>query len=628
MRRIVPAALFLLVLPGCGSEDGGGPDDGGGDRRGDVRDDRGGGDGSCTEGDTRCDGVVYESCADGVWVGEEDCAESGLVCDEDLGCVECLPGRRYCDDQRSMLCDPDGSGGTLAEDCSATYGTWCDDVTGMCVNECAVAAAERSNIGCEYWAVDLDNSESPLDFAAGGQFAVVVANVNTTYTADVWVYRDLNGPGEPVEEEQVDFATVDPGTLYVFRLPRYDVDGVDTTPDYDDGPQTAITTRTYRVVSSVPVVAYQFNTIDQVFSNAASLLLPTTALGMLYHVVTWPPANPIRIPAAALPTPNRCYVTIVANQDGTTVNVTPTWAIEASIEPLPEGFLAVDALEANETYEFVLNRYEVLHLENRENARLTDPSPDLTGTIVESSAPVTVFTGQDLAGVGDEEPGWCTPEMHCTCCMEHMEMQVIPKTAMGKRFVVSHSPWRNTGRYVEPDYFRVLAVRDGTHVTTTLDDHPTIELNANEWFDFKAKTGFVVESTDFPIQVVQYLTTHQRTEDDIGDPEMIPVPAVEQRRGYYLFTTGEGFSENWAVVSMPDGTAATIDGADVADTCDDWTDGTLGGVTYRAYYCAITEDVHVVDAGDAPVGVTVYGYYEAGSYGYPAGSDLREIFLE
>lgn len=109
---------------------------------------------------------------------------------------------------------------------------------------------------------------------------------------------------------------------------------------------------------------------------------------------------------------------------------------------------------------------------------------------------------------------------------------------------------------------------------------------------------------------------------------MIPVPAVEQRRGYYLFTTGEGFSENWAVVSTPDGTSATIDGADVAATCDDWTDGTLDAVTYRAYYCAIADGTHVVDAGDTPVGVTVWGYDDAGSYGYPAGSDLREIFLE
>ena len=36
----------------------------------------------------------------------------------------------------------------------------------------------------------------------------------------------------------------------------------------------------------------------------------------------------------------------------------------------------------------------------------------------------------------------------------------------------------------------------------------------------------------------------------------------------------------------------------------------------------------MVDGGDDDVGVSVYGYYGAGSYGYPAGSDLHEIFLE
>jgi hypothetical protein len=80
---------------------------------------------------------------------------------------------------------------------------------------------------------------------------------------------------------------------------------------------------------------------------------------------------------------------------------------------------------------------------------------------------------------------------------------------------------------------------------------------------------------------------------------------------------------------MPEGTSATIDGADVASTCGtSYTDGELGSSTVVSYYCPIEDGHHIVDAGDQVVGVTVYGYYSAGSYGYPAGSDLREIFLE
>lgn len=65
----------------------------------------------------------------------------------------------------------------------------------------------------------------------------------------------------------------------------------------NDGTHTALTSRAYRIRSSLPVVAYQFNPLDNVgvFSNDASLLLPTSAIGDEYTVVAWPQtlsANP------------------------------------------------------------------------------------------------------------------------------------------------------------------------------------------------------------------------------------------------------------------------------------------------------------------------------------------------
>ncbi len=589
--------------------------------------------GPCVDGDTYCYGLVVWRCMDGTWVEGTDCSESGMLCDDDLGCVMCLPGRPYCEGETSMMCNEDGMGGTVEEDCTLSPNTWCDEASGVCIDECGQAALEKSNVGCEYWAVDLDNAENSMDDAAAGQFAVAVANVNNVYAADVWVYADTAGYGSPTVEVQVDYTAISPGMVHVFNLPRYDVDGPEVTPHYDDGPQTALSKRTFRVVSSVPVVAYQFNPIDQQFSNDASLLIPTAALGTLYHVVGWPPANPIKI-AGLIQNPNRSYVTIVAAFDATHVTVTPTFDVEGSVPPIPAGFSGVAPMLAGNEYGFILNRYEVLNLENLEPAGLAaiaTAKMDPTGTIVESDLPVAVYSGVDLAGVGgDLMPPGCIPhdpENDCSCCMEHLEMQVIPKVAMGKRFVVSHSAFRGSG-HIEPDYYRVLAVRDGTHVVTSLGSFPTFDLNENEWYDFYSQTGFTLESTQ-PVQVVQLLVVREQTETYSGDPTMVPFPAVEERRSFYVFTTGLNFSEHWAVVSMPDGTTASIDGDDVASTCTRKLDGDLGGQTYYSYYCEIDESVqHTVDAGEQPVGVTVYGYYGAGSYGYPAGSDLREIFLE
>lgn len=588
--------------------------------------------GPCTDGDSYCYGTVYWECAGGEWFEVEDCADRGLMCAEDLGCVECLPDRPYCEGDVSMMCNSDGMGGTVVEDCAETPGSWCDEASGVCIDECGEAALTKSNVGCEYWLVDLDNAENKFgDDAAAAQFAVAVSNVNNVYVADVTIYADTAGYGDPTVEVEVDHTTISPGMVHVFNLPRYDADGPNVTDNVDDGPQTCLSKRSFRLESSVPVVAYQFNPIDQQFSNDASLLIPTTALGMLYHVVGWQPANPVAI-AGMIDNPNRSYVTIVATQDNTHVEVTPYFDVMGSDPPIPAGFGGVAPMDAETEYGFILNRYEVLNLENLEPpslAELGSARMDPTGTIVESDLPVAVFSGADLAGVGGEiMPSGCgTGEDDCSCCMEHLEMQVIPKVAMGKRFVVNHSAFRGDS-FIEPDHYRVLAVRDGTVVTTSLGSFPTFSLNENEWYDFYSQTGFTLEASQ-PVQVVQLLVVQQQTESYVGDPTMVPFPAVEERRSYYSFTTGLNFSEHWAVISMPEGTDATLDGTDVASSCERHNDGSLGGQSYYSYYCPIAEgEQHVVDAGEQPVGVTVYGYYGAGSYGYPAGSDLREIFLE
>ena len=198
---------------------------------------------------------------------------------------------------------------------------------------------------------------------------------------------------------------------------------------------------------------------------------------------------------------------------------------------------------------------------------------------------------------------------------------------MGWNYVVSHSAWRTTvGSWVEYDYYKVLAVMPDTQVTTTLPDVGSFVLGTGEVQEFKSRTGFALGSTE-PVHVVKAITSMGQTEARIGDPSLIHFPAVEQRRTKYVFTTGEGFAENWAVVSMPEGATATIDGSSVTSTCDAYADGTLAGIAYVSWYCEISAGTHVVDGGDQAIGLTVYGYFEAGSYGFPGGSDLEEIFF-
>ncbi|MBI5487736.1 MAG: IgGFc-binding protein [Deltaproteobacteria bacterium] len=631
VRRWAWAATVLAgLLAGCGSESDQ-PDGRDGQDGQDVRDV--GGDAECTDGDYRCVGAsVAEVCSGGHWGGGVPCEERGEVCETDLGCVLCHPDMTHCEGDDVMVCAEDGRSWVYQNTCDRAAGETCDPVTGVCINLCARAASARSNIGCEYWAVDLDNAENMTDWAAAAQFAVVVANLSDTYQSEVVVDRDLALPGEPNDLEEVERATLDPGDLYIFRLPRWDVDG-DNPEHHDTDPQTTLSRRVYHVTSTTPVVAYQFNTLDQVFSNAASVLLPTTALDTEYYGVLWDPSAPLRI--AGITDGDRDYVTIVAVEDGTEVTVVPTYEIMAGVGQPEAGILPVDGIPAGVEGWYPLDRFDVLNLETTLIPALRPPMPDLTGTTVRSNHPVAVFFGVDLAVVGDQIlPGDPTPEEPDNCCAEHMEQQAPPTSALGQNFVVSRSPIRGSepSYYTEYDYYRILAVRDGTHVTTTADEARDFTLNAGEWLQFKSRDGFIVHSEPTPVIVAQYIVSQEQVYNwratAGGDSDMVYIPPVEQRRNTYIFATGEGFSENWAVVSIPDGVTATIDGDDVESTCrPSYTDGDLDGSTYRAYHCLIEDGRHDVTSTGGEVGVMVFGYYAVGSYQYPAGSEMRRIFF-
>jgi hypothetical protein len=541
---------------------------------------------------------------------EEDVVD---VVEEDP--FSCTPGSHYCDGESSMVCDEDGTGGVLDTDCLSLAGRRCDPATGLCYVLCDRAADEERGDGCEFWAVDLDNAENTYDDAAAGQFAVAVANMDDLLDADVRVYRDTADFFESPLEVVVDSQTVSAGDVHVFRLPRLDVDGPNETDGTDDGPQSGMSKRTYRIWSTVPILAYQFNTLDQRFSNDASLLIPTHSLDTSYHVAAWTPANPLSMPPHVL-APNRAYLTIVGTQDGTTVRVSATVAFESSLGSPPTGYRSITGIPMGEARSYPLDRYHVLNLETVESSTAPDP----TGSLVQSDKPVAVFSGVDLAVVGTDTPPGCSDPPDCRCCAEHLEVQVLPDSTLGTTFASPHSAWRNSsGSYDELDYYRVIAATDGTSFTTSTGVSSS-SMSAGEFFELRSSTGFILEAT-LPVLLVRIITAKEQTVDGTGDPTMLLVPSIDQLSERHVFTTAEGFDEDRVVVSIPAGQTATLDGADVASTCGSLSESfSMGSHDHTAYTCTIADGAHEV-IGSAPVSVDVYGYHAGGSYGFSAGLD-------
>jgi hypothetical protein len=632
----------LLVLPlgafaACGPASAGAGVDGGG--------------AICQPSDTsRCDGQVFSRCVGGHWQAR-GCGTG--VCDPDSGCLACRPGTRYCTDQDVYECSADGAGGTFVETCPDL--SLCD--LGSCVSACD--AVSRSNVGCEFWAVDLPNEYncwstnggqtcnmpglSGYSCAACQQFSVVVTNTSG-FVVHVKVEQNNAPPGEPLDLQVVEEQDVGPLLLQIFNLPMREVDctewAVDSTGKLRrlNDTSTCLSSRAYRVTSNYPVVAYQFNPIENAFSNGASLLIPTSGLDADYWVLGWTVTNAVAVSPPGNVwegIPDFASLTVVGVFPGTQVEVTPAHQTQAS----PDS--AIPAANAGDTLQLTLGPFDVLNLASWQDGQ--HPTGDLTGSRVTATQPVAVFFSTQRSEAPDNTETYNPPAppppmddqgRYQRCCTEHFEQQMFPISSLGTKFVVTRSPIRSTSGTAEPDFYRILASKPGTVVTTNNPDFPTLTITqpgayARMW----SRDDFIVTANE-PIMIAQYVVGQDYLDGQYtvgGDPEFVLFPPQEQHRKEYVFLTPNTFDEDWAIIAAPESTEVLLDGSDVGEefspVCTRFPAGVLDGKGYVAIRCKVEDGPHLVQAAQE-VGITVYGYYGVGSYGYPGGANVKQINIQ
>lgn len=610
------------------------------------------------------------------WIGEP--------CGEDSMCLEgkctfCRPGNRKCkDDDRVLRCDETGSQYVEAEDCNgAQTGQVCR--MGTCVRLCDLNSKLQSYIGCEYWAADLDNAfipgygEGGYFDAASSQYAIVVSNPNMKYPAKVTIYRLENGKEVEVTSDTsgnpIPMDPIPPMGLRVFNLGPANIDSTGVWP------------LAYRVVSSIPITAYQFNPLSNVgvFSNDATVLLPSNALGKYYIVMTREQTFDNL----------KGFFSVVAIYDGetqVTITVTAPTLGDNGIPPLKPG----------ESRTFVLRRYDVLNIE-------TDAyGADLTGSIIYANHPVAVFAGSEASNApntnhccpsGQCDPGeenffqpwlacmssddclceWphrhlkppqdvpCKNNYQCikynTCCADHLEMQIFPVKTWGKKYVATRS-WRRGG---EKDVWRILGAQDQTAFTTFPIQVSGYALNRGGYIEFESDDDFEVYA-DKPVLLGQFLAAQDAPDPNVGgkgaldaetgDPTFILAVPVEQFRTEYVFLTPDRYAFDAVNLIVPTGVPVYLDGVEIraeglvflpakevlAQVKEAKVNGPtelgptfgdhaiVGTGTYEVWRLVVADGVHVAQC-EQPFGVIVYGYDQYVSYGYPAGLNLEDLKL-
>lgn len=621
----------------------------------------------CTPKTFECSGTTALICTeDGTGFSvDRDCAKSGEICTS-VGCRICEPDARQCFGAQLLRCRSDGSG-FLSEPeliCDGDKGEICDRA--QCVNACKLAAANRSYVGCEYWPVDLDNAVVSSGNAAAQQFAVVLSNASPL-PAKVRVTIDSAGVGEASAPELVTERTVAPEALEVLYLPSREVDG-SAPGEFNTGTGTALTRNAYRIESSVPLIAYQFNPLSNagVFSNDASLLVPTEALtldplaetGAGYLVLGWPQTLATTDdPFTNFGSDLRAFLTIVGTRDDTEVRVQLATDIIGS-EDIP-------ALKRGETLILTINAYEVINLETGGFG----PDADFTGSRISASKPVAVYSGSEASDVPDP-PDLTTRR----CCADHLEQQLFPSSTFGRTFIALTTPRRSkaladAGARIKPldsemEYFRILSAGELTAITTNLrPPHDQLRVAGGEYIRLDVDRDFTIEATE-PVAVGQFVAGQQEVGIPSslpgGDPSFILLPPVEQFRRDYLFLTPDKYAFDFVLIAAPKGAQVKLDGRELREGCDEEQGkrlcctlsevGTVKaagdklGTEYEAIKCQLSfpvvipgldppenleqgsqnDGVHRLSSS-LPAGLVVYGFDAYVSYGYPGGTDLALI---
>jgi hypothetical protein len=596
MRFHRSACIVIALLTSCGPS-----------ARPEVGDD--GPDGPCPEGIRRCEGNTFEVCSKGEWIILEQCP---LFCSLD-GCASCEgPG-----------CVPD---------------------------LCAQATADKSYIGCEYWAVDLDNAtevqglpipvagdecglypetelvmgqkicfdgasgsagkcDAPNDacppgytcmvppagvcglFGDTAPFAIVVSNPQAMPVAVTITVASGQSMSVPVQPGNVE-------ALYPQQLGFADasIDG------------SGISTSAYRITSSAPIVAYQFNPLNDVdvFSNDASLLIPRSGFDKKYMAVSYKTLTR-RGPAGPGRDDYNGYFSVVAWEPDTEITVTPTATTVAGRDGTP-------AIAAGQTHTFTLQPYQVLNLEAvrgpDQNSDEGLNGGDLTGSTIQSANGKTfgVFGGHEAVRISAP---------NSNCCADHLEEMLFPTSTWGKEFVVA----RTFVRRDAPDILRVVANVAGT--TVTFSPPPVAGscpvLSSGGHCDVQIAQPTTVIATQ-PVTVAHLMMSAILNLDGTGDPSLGIVPPVEQHRTDYKFLAPMDYAEQFVTIVGVAGDQVMLDGIPI-------NLATVFGAGRAAATIPIVAGTHIV-ACPMKCSVEVYGWSQAVSYLFAGGLDLKPLVLE
>ena len=255
---------------------------------------------------------------------------------------------------------------------------------------------------------------------------------------------------------------------------------------------------------------------------------------------------------------------------------------------------------------------------------------DLTGLLVVSNRPLAMLSGHECTNVPTSVRG-----------CDHLVEQIPPVSSWGRMFATA--PLKGRQAY---DVFRILASDNLTMVVvncTLSTDQPvmsnaagTYMLDEGTFVEFRVSSSqYCLIEGNYNILVLQYSAGHN-ADNKTGDPTMIIVPAVSQYCNDYSLPTIQPGDKSFtfthymnifipAQYYQPD--QIFLDDQLLSSNILNFTAIAQDGVPQvYAAQMELTEGVHTLHHADAEamLGVIMYGFASANSYGHPGGLNLAQ----
>ena len=368
-----------------------------------------------------------------------------------------------------------------------------------------------------------------------------------------------------------------------------------------NGQTTGIgTNKGIHIVSNHPIVVYSH--ILNSARSGSTLVLPTNVLGREYYVSTYKSVG------GSGGNVRRSEFAIAASQDNTTVEIKPVVAD------------ANNTYAANVPFQVTLNTGDVFQFQSANDA-------DLTGTYIKSIAtatspckPIAVFAGSTWTAMG------------CSTASsgDNLYQQLMPFVSWGKEYITAPFILRSF------DIFRIL-VRDPTTIVQ-VNGVPlsTATLINNTYYEFNTQGNNTprIITSDKPICVIQYMIT-QGCDNVNSDPEMIILNSTEQTLNDITVLSARNDltppSTNIArhflniIVKTTALSSLRIDGAGYTSV-----PVAIASTPYSYLQEEVTTSTNVnpshritCDSGFLAI---AYGYGNVESYGYNAGTNVRDLY--